>query len=159
MPGEEHHLRYIPEPPSVSKALIGWSALTALLLLGISIGGLYGIYRSSVPTAHLPAPQEFPQPRVGARENQQLRRILDAQNKRLEAWGWFDAQHTMMQIPIERAMQSLVQKGNAAYAPLLPPEPALSSPTAAADRATMQDKKPQEVVPAVPNPPTAEPQK
>lgn len=158
MPGEEHHLHYVPEPPSVSRAFIGWSALSALLLLGISIGGLYGIYRSAVPTAPLPAPQQFPQPRVDAQESQELRRILDEQSKKLERWGWVDAQHTLVQIPIERAMQLLAKKGNDAYAPLLPLQ-ALSSPAAAAERAAMQNKKPQGAVPAAANPPTPEQQK
>ena len=160
MPGDEHHhLQYVPESPSVSRAFVGWSALSALLLLGISIGVLYGIYRSAAPSTPLPAPETFPQPRVDARESQELHRILDAQNKKLESWSWVDAQHTLVQIPIERAMQLLTKKGNDAYAPLLPPQPALSSPTAAAERTTIGSRKPQSAAPAAANPPAPEPQK
>lgn len=143
MPGEEHHLQYVPETSSVSMAFIGWSALSALLLLGISIGGLYFIYRSTVPSTPLLSPQTFPQPRVDARENEQLHRIIDAQNERLKTWGWADAQHTLAQIPIERAMQLLATKGNDAYTPLLPAQAALSSPTSAAERATMGSQQTQ----------------
>lgn len=152
MPGEEHHLQYVPETSSVSSAFIGWSALSALLLLGISIGGLYSIYRSTVPSTPLPSPQTFPQPRVDARENEELHRIIDAQNKKLETWGWSDTQHTLAQIPIERAMQLLATKGNDAYAPLLPAQPALSSPTSAAQRATMGSQQTQGAAQATKNP-------
>lgn len=148
MPGDDHHLQYVPEPPTVSMSFVGWSALSALLLLVIALGGLYGIYRAAVPATPAPPPEIFPQPRVDTNQVEELHRILDAQKKKLEAWGWADGQHTIMQIPIERAMQLLAKEGNDAYAPLLPPEPALSSPAAAAQKATTQSEKPRLPAPA-----------
>jgi hypothetical protein len=138
MPGKDHRLHYVPEPSSVSRAFVGWAALSALLLLFIGIGGLYGIYRSVAPTKGPPSPQTFAQPRVDTHESEELRRLLDAQNKRLKTWGWSDPQHTLVQIPIERAIQLLSKKGAAAYAPLLPEQQAPSSPPAAAARTNTQ---------------------
>lgn len=156
MPGDEHHLQYTPEPPSVSKAFVLWSAFSALVLLAVAIGGLYGIYRSVVPNRILPAPQGFPQPRVDTHESDELHRIVEAQSKRLETWGWADDQHTLLQIPIERAMQLLAKKGKDGYEPLLAPEAALSAPTAAAEQATIGTGTSQHAAPARGNPPSSE---
>jgi len=139
MSDERHHIRYVPESPNVGMAFVGWSALGALLLLVVSIGGLYGIYHAAAPPRVLPGPQAFPQPRVDTAESEELRRITDAQTKTLETWKWVDQQHSMVQVPIERAMELLVKKGNSAYEPLLSsPQATLSEPAAAAERTTIQ---------------------
>jgi len=142
MSGEHHHIRYTPEPPGVRVAFVGWSALGALLLLVVAIGGLFGIYQAVVPSRTPPAPQAFPLPRVDTTESDQLRRLTDAQNKKLETWQWTDDQHSTVQVPIERAMQLLAKKGARAYEPLLSsPQAALSPPTAAAERTTIEQGK------------------
>lgn len=137
----EHHIQYIPESPSVRMTFVGWSAFGTLLLLVISIGGLYGIYHGVVPARTPPAPETFPQPRVDTRESEELRRINDAQNARLESWKWSDNQRSLVQVPIERAMQLLAKKGAEAYDPLLPAQAALAPPTAAAEQAMIQQGK------------------
>jgi hypothetical protein len=144
MPGEHHHIKYTPEPPSVGMTFVRWSALGSLLLLVLAIGGLFGIYQAVVPARTPPAPQAFPLPRVDTTESDQLRRLTDAQNRKLETWQWVDQQHSTVEVPIDRAMQLLAKKGADAYAPLLsPPQAALSPPTAAAERTAIeQDKTP-----------------
>jgi hypothetical protein len=134
MSGEEYHIEYVPESPNVGMTFVGWSAIGSLLLLLLSIGGLYAIYHGVVPTTAPPVPQTFPQPRVDASEGEELRRITGAQKAKLETWRWADSQHTTAQVPIERAMQLLAKKGADAYEPLLPPA-SLSSPAAAAEGA------------------------
>lgn len=143
MPAEEH-IHYVPEPPAVELNVVVWSAIAALILLVGAIVGLYAVYQDAVPIKTVQAPTPFPQPRVAthAADVAELHRLAAEQSERLRKWGWANDQHTLVQIPIERAMQLLAQKGANAYAPLLPPS-ALSSPTAAAERAT------------TPNPPAA----
>jgi hypothetical protein len=132
----EEHIQYTPEPASVELRVVVWAAIASLLLLGSSIGGFYEIYRREVSVKTVPAPQDFPQPRVvtHAAEVEQLNRLRATQNERLKTWRWANDQHTQVQIPIDRAMQLLVQKGGDAWAPLLP-QPALASPTAGAENA------------------------
>ncbi|MGA7804052.1 hypothetical protein [Bradyrhizobium sp.] len=149
---DEGHLQYVPEPPAVSMTFIGWTAFSALLLLGIAIGGFHAIYQISVPTKTVPAPATFPQPRVDTGQIAELHRIESAQRSKLESWGWTNDQHTLATIPIERAMQLLAGKGSDAYAPLLAPQPALSAPTAAAERAVTPDAAAQGGQPAAPPP-------
>lgn len=139
MSGEGHHIKYVPEPPSVRLSFVGWSAVGSLLLLVVSIGVLFGIYHTAVPSQAQSAPQSFPPPRVDTTESDELRRVTDAQSKQLEKWQWADGQHSTVQVPIERAMQLLAKKGADAYQPLLTsPQAALSPPTAAAERTAIQ---------------------
>jgi hypothetical protein len=133
MPAEEH-IQYVPESSAVALRGVAWSAAGALVLLAAVIGSLYAIYQVAVPIKTVPAPQEFSQPRVDTQEVEERHRIMAAQTKKLETWRWVNDQHTLIQIPIERAMQLLVEKGGDGYAPLLPPQPALSSPMAGAQR-------------------------
>jgi len=138
MPGKKHLIEYVPEPPGVELTFVGWSAIAALLLLAISIGGLLGIYRAAVPSVPSPSAKSFPQPQVDTRDREEMHRLRDAQNKELETWKWSDSQHSLAQVPIERAMQLLAGKGAHAYDPLVP-QSALAPPTAAAERTTIQD--------------------
>ena len=160
MSGEEHHIEYVPEPPSVGMAFVGWSAFGSLLLLVLAIGGLYGIYRGVVPSTPLPAPQTFPPPRVDTSEGEELLRIVDAQNKKLETWQWADSRHSMVQVPIERAMQLLAKRGADAYQPLLSqPEAALSPPTAAGERTAIGQARNPSTAPESASQSTSEAQK
>ena len=138
MPGKKHLIEYVPERPGVEMTFVGWSALGALLLLAVSIGGLFGIYRAAVPPIPAPSAQKFPQPQVDTREREEMHRLRDAQNRKLETWRWSDDEHSLVQIPIDRAMQLLAKKGAHAYDPLVSGQTALSPPTAAAERTTIQ---------------------
>jgi hypothetical protein len=114
------HLRYVPESAAVTTRGVAWAAGGALLLLAGAIAGFHAIYQHAVPVETVPAPQAFPQPRVDTQDVEKLQQLRAAQSTRLEAWRWANDQHTLVQIPIERAMQLLVQKGAAAYDPPLP---------------------------------------
>ena len=136
MPAEEH-VKYVPESPAVDMRTVTWPALAVLSLLALAIGGLYAAYHLSVPVKTPPPPQTFPNPRVTTHETEitETRRLAAEQNQRLNTWRWADDQHTLVQIPIDRAMRLLVEKGHDAWSPLLPAQPLLSSPTAGAQRA------------------------
>ncbi|HEX3938584.1 MAG TPA: hypothetical protein VHX43_13850 [Xanthobacteraceae bacterium] len=136
MPADEH-IQYVPESSGVDTRIVLWCGVAVLALLSGAIGGLYAIYDYSVPIKSVPPLQTFPQPRVVTSEADQaeLHRLRAGQSKRLETWGWADDRHTLIQIPIARAMMLLAQKGKDAYAPLVPAQPALSSPTAGAQNA------------------------
>lgn len=136
MPAEEH-IRHAPESSAVDLRGVIWPALAVLILLACAIGGLHAVYKFGVPVKTPPQPQTFPTPRVSTHESElaESRRLAAEQNQRLNVWRWTDDQHTRVQIPIDRAMKLLVEKGGDAWSPLLPPQPALSSPTAGAQRA------------------------
>jgi hypothetical protein len=145
MPAEEH-LRYVPEPSAVDLRGVAWPALGVLALLAVSVGGLYAAYDLSLPVKTVPGPQTFPIPRIATHEAEitQLRRLTAEQKQRLDGWRWGNDQHTIVEIPIGRAMQLLVQKGGEAWTPLAPAQPVLASPTAGAQRAVGTDGLPQQ---------------
>jgi len=134
----EEHIQYVPEPADVDTRIVLWCAVGGLLLLFGAIGGLYAVYDYDIPVKTVPLPTEFPQPRVVTHEADiaELHRLAAAQSRRLNTWRWANDQHTLVQVPIDRAMELLVQKGGDALAPLLPPQGVPNSPTAAAQNAT-----------------------
>jgi hypothetical protein len=137
MPGEER-IRYVPESPAVDYRIVILAAIASLLLVAFAIGVLNAIYQRSVRIKDVPAPQAFSQPRVAPSQAEAAERVRLAseQRRRLETWQWANPEHTLVQIPIERAMQILAQRGNDAWAPLLLAPTVLSSPTSAAQNAT-----------------------
>jgi hypothetical protein len=143
MPVEEH-LEYAPEPPLVEVRVVVWGAIASLLLVALAIGLFSEIYQARVPIKTVPPPQTFAEPRVVTSQDEtaQRHRLAAEQSQRLKSWGWANDQHTLIQVPIDRAMQLLAQKGQDAYAPLLPAQPTLSSPAAAAQNATTPDSAP-----------------
>jgi hypothetical protein len=137
VPAEEH-IQYVPEPAGVDLRIVAGAAVTALILLGGSVAVLHHVYQRDVPIKAMPPPQTFAQPRVVTSDAEiaERKRLTGEQTQRLNTWAWANDQHTLVQIPIDRAAQLLVQKGKDAWAPLLAPQPALTSPTAGGERAT-----------------------
>jgi hypothetical protein len=129
------HRRGKLEPPGVHVGGVMLTACASLLLVGVAVAGLAAVYRAYVPNPSPPPPQAFPQPQVRPDEAEQLRRLLAEQRARLDGYAWADRDKGLVQVPIDRAMQLLVQKGAQAWDPLLPANPALTGPSAGAQRA------------------------
>ena len=103
-----------------------------LALLGLVIYlMMFGMYRflDSYETAHqsplspLATPQAdtravtpenaqaFPQPRLEENERTELRRFIEDQDRKLATYDWVDKDRGTMRIPIERAMELIVERG------------------------------------------------
>ncbi len=132
----EAHTAQKLESPAVDLRGVGLAAVGSLLLVGFAIGVLGAVYYWQVPSRPLPAPKAFPAPQLRPNEAEQLRHLLSDQRARLAGYAWADRQQGLVKIPIERAMQLIAQQGDKAYDPLIPPSPALSAPSAGAQRAT-----------------------
>jgi hypothetical protein len=111
-------------------------AFAAVVLMLAAIWGLNAIYDWQVLNRTLPAPEQFPSPRVQTHQAEQRQDLLAEQRRRLTGYEWANQNKTLVRIPIERAMEIIAQRGEEAYAPLLPPGPATADPTAGAQRAT-----------------------
>ena len=55
--------------------------------------------------------QAFPQPRLEENERTQLRQIIEDEDSKLATYNWVDKEKGVAQIPIDRAMDLLVQRG------------------------------------------------
>lgn len=53
----------------------------------------------------------FPQPQLETHPAPELKQVLDEQNQMLNSYGWVDQQKGVVRIPIDRAMDMVVQKG------------------------------------------------
>jgi hypothetical protein len=131
-----HHGQGVPERPGIDGRHLLWLGAAALALLCFAIFGLGAIYWRAVPVKTMTPPHAFPQPRVEPHEAAELKRILNRQRQELAGYRWANRQHTLVQIPIERAMRLIVQRGARAYDPITSAPGALSSPEAGAERAT-----------------------
>ncbi|MFY9560801.1 MAG: hypothetical protein WAQ52_11255 [Terriglobales bacterium] len=106
--------------------------LASLALLGLVIYLIvFGMYRflGSYERAHQPPlspmatpqadtrtvthedTQTFPQPRLEESERTQLRQFIEDQDRKLATYDWVDKNRGTVQIPIERAMELIVQRG------------------------------------------------
>jgi hypothetical protein len=124
------------EPAGVSLWPVLFGALACLVLMLAAIWILNAVYDWEVPDRTLPAPEQFPLPRVQTHQAEELKGLLSAQRRELTGYEWADQNKTLVRIPIERAMEIIAQRGAEAYAPLLPPGPATAGPEAGAQRAT-----------------------
>lgn len=129
------HEHGLPEASRVDARSLGWIAAVVLLFLCLSVAALHVIYSYEVPVKTVPSPQAFPQPRVQTDEHAELERLLARQRQELSGYHWANADHTLVQIPIERAMQIIAQKGTQAYDPVASIPGALASPGAGPERA------------------------
>jgi hypothetical protein len=118
------------EPPGVSLRPVLFGAMASVVLMLGAIWGLNAVYRWQVPNRTLPAPEQFPSPRVQTHQAEELRELLAAQRRQLTGYAWADQSKTLVRIPIERAMEIIAQRGGEAYAPLLPPGPETAGPGA-----------------------------
>jgi hypothetical protein len=123
------------ETPAVDTRAVLIAGCASLVLVGGAVLGLDAIYRDYVPRPAPPPPRIFPEPRVQVNESAELRRLLAEQRARLAGYAWADRDKGLVRIPIARAMQLIVQKGEHAFDPLAPASPALTGPSAGAQRA------------------------
>ena len=106
--------------------------LAGLVLVGLVVYLIvFGMYRflDSYETAHQPplspmvTPQAdtrtvtpenaetFPQPRLEENERTQLRSFIEDQDRKLATYDWLDKEKGAVRIPIDRAMELIVQRG------------------------------------------------
>jgi hypothetical protein len=124
------------EPAGVSSHPVLWAAFASIALMLGAIWGLNAIYDRRVPNRMLPAPEQFPSPRVQTHQAEQRQELLAAQRRQLTGYAWADAGKTLVRIPIERAMDIIALRGAEAYAPLLPSGHTPAAPAAGAGQAT-----------------------
>jgi hypothetical protein len=108
------------ESTAVDAGRIVIVAGSVLVFLGASIGMLAFAYYTLVPRSGPPAPRDFPQPRLEAHPGAELQQYLAEQRERLNGYHWANSDHSLVAIPINRAMAIIAGRGAGAYAPLAP---------------------------------------
>ena len=136
-------------PSGVIYFMVGMAVVVTVLILIVL--GMYH-FLNSYQEAHQPAlsplvtapadtravshedTQTFPQPRLEESERAQLRQVIEDQDRKLATYDWVDKDKGVVQIPIDHAMDLIVERG-------LPvrPEGSTAPPTSAP--ATKQSPK------------------
>ncbi|HZY53822.1 MAG TPA: hypothetical protein VFE73_11275 [Reyranella sp.] len=103
------HPRYEPRDIPARAAVYSVGGLFGLIALAaIVVAVLFQIWPAA-PRA--PAKPNVPAPRLESQEGQDRPAIDDAARKKLEGYGWSDRAAGKAHIPIDRAMELLVQQG------------------------------------------------
>jgi hypothetical protein len=107
------------QAPEINLRVVTWSAIGlvfSVLMVFLIVGGLFRLFerqlaaKSGPPristSAKLP-----PSPRLQADPPADLQRLLEAENGKLNSYGWIDKGAGVIRIPIGRAMDLLAQRG------------------------------------------------
>lgn len=106
-------------PPGEHARAIIVIAICTLLLLGLSIGALWGVFRWQVPPQRQIVPAAFPGPSVLRDQAVERDRLLARHRIELDSYAWVDRSQQIVAVPIDRAMDLLSARGAAAYDPLI----------------------------------------
>jgi len=117
------------EPGGVSTARVLIFAAGYMGLLLASVIVLYFVYAGAVPAVPMPTIRLFPPPRQEPHPADELHALLAKQRAELSGYGWADAGHTLVKIPIERAMDIIAARGTQAYDPIERTQPRTNPPT------------------------------
>ena len=106
------------ETTDVSGRVIEYSTIAFAATLALTLAALWIFYRAMETrpaTVHLPPPIDVqPQhsgPTLQRNPSLDLRRFLAEERRQLESYGWVDAARQRAQIPIDRAMELILQQG------------------------------------------------
>src|SRR6185312_1975240 len=109
----------------------GWVVLAAggfMLLLFGSLAVCYAIFVTATPRDRTPPPHAFPRPRLESDPAAELHALLDKQRKELSGYRWTNDDHTVLAIPLDRAMALIAARGEKAFAPIAGLESAADKP-------------------------------
>jgi hypothetical protein len=106
------------EPGGVSNGWVALSAAGFILLLAVSIGALYAAFASTVPAHRTPTFKTLPPPQLEPHPAADLRVLLERQRREMNTYAWANKDHTLVSIPIDRAMALIAARGEKAFAPI-----------------------------------------
>jgi hypothetical protein len=109
---------------TVDARRIAFVAVSVLIFLAASMGILAFVFFTVAPGNRVPTPREFPEPRLQTHPFADLRKYLAKQRGELNRYRWAESDHTLVAIPIERAMEIIAQRGPNGYDPIESPQAA-----------------------------------
>jgi hypothetical protein len=115
-PGARHETRDVS-----TRVVVVFGALLVVgaIVVHFLVWGLYVFYGSlnakayprQYPMAHVGAPLLPPAPRLQTQPREDLKNLRAEEQERLDSYGWVDAARGDVHIPIDRAMELLLQQG------------------------------------------------
>ena len=114
---ENSHRGYEASDISVGRLFAFAAGVVGLVVLGVVASAVvFHFFVQHQPLGPPASPFEDvrtmpPEPRLQVTAPQDLKRFRDEQEKTLEGYDWVDSQAGVVRIPIERAMDLMLQKG------------------------------------------------
>ena len=127
------HVRYEPgDVNAVSVTKFGMGMAFLILVFLFSLAGLFRYFAKLAAEAQPPVPpmgalvQKLPPgPRLEAHPSLDMQEMRDAEDRKLNQYAWIDPDKGIVQIPVDRAMELILEKG------LLPVRPQAGAPVSA----------------------------
>jgi hypothetical protein len=123
MPIEDMHEREQLEDPAVENRPVLGSIFGFIALVVVCVVVAYGYVWVELRQRLVLAPVTSPEPRLQLDPSADLQRFEASQGAALEGYAWVDKPGGVARIPIERAMDIIAQRGNAAFDNPLAPAP------------------------------------
>lgn len=116
---EQHQQRIGHETRDINIRAVTWAAIglvISALAVYATVGGLFNLFKRQYPSPNAPSrittPGRLPpQPRLQTRPADDLQQLREAENAKLNSYGWIDKSMGVVRIPIDRAMDLLAQRG------------------------------------------------
>jgi hypothetical protein len=103
----------------INVRVVTWAAIglmISVMAVCVTVGGLFSLfkrqYRSVSAPSGITIPGRLPPaPRLQTNPTADLQQLLNADNAKLNSYGWIDKSAGVIRIPIDRAMDLLAQRG------------------------------------------------
>ena len=100
------------EPDRVDARRLGWVGVAFVVALVLVFGLMYVLWNRTPPFP-VPAAAVPPPPRLQGDPRRDLIAVQQAQQRRMQSYGWDDPQHRYAHIPVARAMAMLAEAASA----------------------------------------------
>jgi hypothetical protein len=119
MPNEEMDRRALPQSPDVATRKILIAVGGYLGFVGLAMVAIFFYVKADAPAAFkLPIERQFPQPGLQTAPDQDLANALQSERSALSRYSWIDRGRGVARIPIEKAVEIVIARGDRGYDPL-----------------------------------------
>jgi hypothetical protein len=116
---EQNQQRSGHQTSDINLRVVTWTAIglvISAIAVYLTVGGLFNLFKRQYASASAPSrittPGRWPPPpRLQTSPTSDLQRLLEAENAKLNSYGWIDKSAGVVRIPIDRAMDLLAQRG------------------------------------------------
>jgi hypothetical protein len=107
----------------INLRVVTWTAIglvISVIAIFVTVGGLFSLFKPQYASESAPSrittPGRLPPaPRLQTNPTADLQQLLEAENAKLNSYGWIDRGAGVIRIPIDRAMDLLAQRGLPAW--------------------------------------------
>jgi hypothetical protein len=104
---------------NINLRVVTWTTIglvISVIAVLVTVGGLFSLFKrqyasESTPSLITTAGKLPPAPRLQTNPTSDWRQLLQAENAKLNSYGWIDKTAGVIRIPIDRAMDLLAQRG------------------------------------------------